>query len=187
MAGKLTTEDARRIDIRYLKQQGLLRVGASGVLRWHRGGEQTGSVGFSIDDGVFRLRFRYQDPATGQWVPHVQEVTIERTRCNFGGTRPWFRCPGCERRVAVLYGVFVEYLCRHCYDLSYGSQQEREMDRILRRAREIRKRLGASENLMEPIDEKPKGMHWKTFDKLVAEEEYWNSSYDEAVVLRYGF
>lgn len=181
----LTTEETRRIDVRWLKRQGFLRPGSSGVLRWHCGGEQTGSVRFSAKCGCLRLSYHYRE-LSGQWLPRVQEITIDRTRCNFGGTRPWFRCPGCDRRVAILYGVAVDYLCRRCYNLPYGSQHERELDRMLRRARQIRKRLGASENLLEPIDEKPKGMHWDTFQRLVEEEQHWNLGYDQAVAMRYG-
>ena len=35
---KDTVEQCHRIDIRYLKQQGLLKPGYSGWLRWSRGG-----------------------------------------------------------------------------------------------------------------------------------------------------
>lgn len=51
--------------------------------------------------------------------------------CNFGGERPWFRCPGvvdgehCNWRVAKLYrpprGDL--YLCRHCYNLGYTTSR----------------------------------------------------------------
>lgn len=185
MAGKLTTEEVNRVDVRWMKRQGFLRPGASGVLRWHRGGEPTGSVGFTAELGCLRLSYHYRDPS-GQWLPRVQEITVDRTRCNFGGTRPWFRCPACNRRVGVLYGVAVDYLCRHCYGLSYGSQQERELDRTLRRAREIRKRLDASDDLTEPIYDKPKGMHWKTFERLMQEQNELIATYDQAMAIQFG-
>ncbi len=44
------------------------------------------------------------------------------------------------------------------------------MDRMMRKARKVRQRLGASESLLDPIWEKPKGMHRKTFERLVREE-----------------
>jgi len=48
----------------------------------------------------------------------------------------------------------------------------------MRKARKIRQELGASMNLLEPIWQKPKGMHWRTFERLrnkavKAEEISW--------------
>jgi hypothetical protein len=95
-------------------------------------------------------------------------VPLQWTPCNFGGERSWFICPGagCGRRVAVLYGPNRYFLCRHCYDLAYQSQRDNKMYRALHRAQDIRRRLGGSANMMEPFPEKPKGMHWSTYDRL---------------------
>ena len=56
----------------------------------------------------------------------------------------------------------------------YGSQCETPHDRSLRKVRTIRTRLGVSHNLTQPISawQKPKGMHWRTFARLVAQEEH---------------
>ena len=50
------------------------------------------------------------------------------------------------------------------------------MDRMMRKARKIRSRLGASESLFDPIWEKPNGMHWKTFERLESEERAANQA-----------
>ncbi len=54
-------------------------------------------------------------------------IHLEWTPCAFGGSRPWFLCPGegCGRRVAILYGPTFPLLCRLCRDLAYASQSTR--------------------------------------------------------------
>ncbi len=77
-------------------------------------------------------------------------------------------CPGagCGRRVAILYGEGRYFLCRYCYDLVYESQRENGMTRALRRAQAVRERLGGSANMTKPFPEKPKGMHWETYERM---------------------
>ena len=76
----------------------------------------------------------------------------------------------CQRRVAVLAGLGHLFLCRHCSRLPYASQCEAPVDRLYRKARKIRDKMGASHNLMEYVWRKPKGMHWRTFEWLCAQE-----------------
>ena len=97
-------------------------------------------------------------------------ITFDWTPCHYGGRRPWFRCPQCDRRVAVLALGGRLFLCRHCYRLPYSSQCEAPVDRLYRKARKIHDKVGASHNLMEPVWRKPKGMHWCTFERLCAQE-----------------
>ena len=97
------------------------------------------------------------------------------TPCGFGGSRPWFLCPGvvngkrCGRRVAKLHAGGAYFLCRHCYQLGYASQCEREFDRLLRRANKLRTALGGEPGTGAMIARKPKGMHWTTYYARVAE------------------
>jgi hypothetical protein len=62
-------------------------------------------------------------------------------------------------------------LCRYCYDLRYESQREDKMHRALRRAQKIRKRLDGSANMMEPLLERPKGMHHDTYMRMFREHQ----------------
>lgn len=157
-------EDVRCVDIRYMHKHGLLRSLGSGTLSWSRNDVQTASIRFRIEEDRLVLNYRYRTHGN-EWEDIEQPVLFDRTACNYGGERVWFLCPHCSRRVAVLYGAGAWFLCRHCYRLPYSSQQETYADRMRRKARKIRDSLGASNNLMEPVWEKPRGMHWRTFNK----------------------
>jgi len=170
---KSTTESQHRIDIRWLKKQGYLRPGASGLLSWSRGDEQTGSIGYRMEHDRMILNYR-QRPHGDEWENVEQAISFDRTSCNYGGLRTWLLCPRCWQRVALLYGAGKYFFCRHCYNLTYASQQESKSDRFMRKARKIRARLGASNNLMESILFKPKNMHQKTFDRLRREADHAN-------------
>jgi len=167
-----TTDECQSIDVRHLHRNGLHEPGHSFSIRWLRAGRDTGSIrGVVSRDGRperITLLYRHRR-GLGRELEDVREpVEIAWTACNFGGERPWFICPGagCGRRVAVLYGPGGYFLCRHCYGLSYESQREDKMHRALHRAQKIRERLGGSANMTEPFPEKPKGMHWRTYERL---------------------
>jgi hypothetical protein len=97
------------------------------------------------------------------WEEIKQTIWLTWTSCHYGGQRPWWRCPGCDRRVAVLYGAGERFLCRRCYDLVYPSQRESLADRAMRRGQKVLERLGWHGSLLAFDPEKPKGMHWKTY------------------------
>lgn len=167
---KSTTESQHRIDIRWLKNQEYLRSENIGFLSWSRGKKKTGSIGYRMESDRMVLSYRHRSRG-GEWENVEQVVLFDLTPCNFGGHRTWLLCPRCWQRVAVLYGAGKYFWCRHCYNLTYSSQQESRADRLMRKARKIRARLGASNSFMEPILFKPKNMHQKTFDRLRKEAD----------------
>lgn len=87
-------------------------------------------------------------------------VSIERTGCNYGSSRPWFLCPRCGDRRAALYGdgncVFG---CRRCMRLSYVSDTEDTFDRLERKLRKLEAKLDHGGG-------KPKWMKFATFEHL---------------------
>jgi hypothetical protein len=99
-------------------------------------------------------------------------IDITYSSCHFGRQRPWFLCSriGCGRRAAILYGTPTGFRCRHCAKLSYRSQREQPYDRLLRGNRRMRTKVGGGTNLFEPFPEKPKGMHWSTYECLMKSE-----------------
>lgn len=62
------------------------------------------------------------------------QFDLEKTSCNFGGSRWWIRCGlttndrYCGRRVGKVYlPPYGQYFgCRHCHNLTYKSVQERD-------------------------------------------------------------
>jgi hypothetical protein len=54
----------------------------------------------------------------------TERIGIEWTPCNYGGTRPWWSCPQCDRRCAIVYAVGVRpFMCRLCANLTYETAQ----------------------------------------------------------------
>jgi hypothetical protein len=117
-----TVETVKQLDSRYMHRQGLLHPGTQGPLTWHQGARETGSVWFSTLSDAVVLVYNYR-AAGGDWEPVEFRVPVERTPCHFGGTRPWFRCPRCDRRVGVLYDAGKWFWCRHCTGLPYASSR----------------------------------------------------------------
>jgi hypothetical protein len=171
---KSTTNECQSIDVRYLHRNGLLKPGHYFSLRWSRAGRPTGSIGGLAYRNQVTLLYRHRRGLGGEWEDVKEIVPLTWTACNFGGERPWLICPrtGCGRRVAVLYGPGKHFLCRHCYDLTYQSRRDNKMYRALHRAQDIRQRLGGSANMTEPFSEKPKGLHWSTYERL------WREHYE---------
>ena len=145
-----------------------------GFLSWSRRNEQTGLIGFRMETDRMVLNYRHR-PRGGEWENVEQVVSFDRTPCNYGGHRTWFLCPRCWKRVAVLYGAGKYFFCRHCYSLTYSSQQESKADRLMRKARKIRERMGGVASLIDPFPDKPKNMHWKTYWRLRERSEHANN------------
>jgi hypothetical protein len=167
-----TFEEYRRVYINFLAKQGMLRTGTVGTMSWNRGGEPSGTI--TVRGGSGSVTFCYTCTMYGGDPEKIeQQIDIEQTPCHFGGSRSWFTCPTCFNRVGVLVGAGKLFKCRKCYQLPYMCQTESRSDRASRRIRKIQKRLGNPdwENVLYPRFPKPKGMHWKTYDRIVAKAD----------------
>ena len=166
--GKRTTDDMHVLDIRKIQRAGLLKPGCSFSWQWTRGGNKIAAIDMRADTDRVTLDYRSRKHG-GEWQDMNYPVYLAWTGCNYGGQRAWWLCPavGCGRRVAVLYGGKV-YACRHCHKLAYQTQREQPHDRAGSRADTIRKRLGWEAGILNLPGGKPKGMHWRTFERLQA-------------------
>ncbi len=70
----------------------------------------------------------------------------------------------------MLYGGKI-FACRRCHGLAYPSQNESASDRTARRADSIRAKLGWDAGILNGDSPKPKGMHWRTFERLLDEHD----------------
>lgn len=156
-----TCESLHRLDVRDLAQNGLLT--GTGTVTWSRAGYTTGIITVQGDGDSTVLSYKFD----GQEIE--ERVALDKTAVHLGGHRPWFLCPGCDRRIAVLY-CGKRFRCRHCLDLRYVSQREGKRHRAISRIQGIRMKLGGTGNLTQPLPSRPRYMHHRTYQRLVEEE-----------------
>jgi hypothetical protein len=145
-------ESYHRLDVRFFHKNNYLRPGLSFSWQWTRGGEPSGNININVENDCLILCYCLTRNDKSEKIE--ERVSLSWTRCNYGGERPWFRCPGCGRRVAVLILGGKLFLCRHCYRLKYCSQLERDMDRANSKIQKLKDRLNR------------KGLHQKTRERL---------------------
>lgn len=102
-----TTDQHVTLDVLRLKREGLIAPGQERV--------------------ALQVSFRKRRGSTApgpKWVDMEVRLRLAWTPCNYGGSRPWFVCPGegCGRRAVILYGPSSPFLCRQCRGLCYASQ-----------------------------------------------------------------
>ena len=170
---KAETDGRLRLDVRWLARQGCLAPGTSGLysVAWSRGGRPAGDLLVRSDadrPGELVLAYYARRGEGAPWAPVREAVPLDRTPCRYGGDRAWFRCPGCRARRAVLYAVGGRFRCRACHGLAYSSTREGAHERHRRRADAPRRRLGGEPGSFA-VPRKPTGMHWRTYERIVAE------------------
>jgi len=166
------------IDIRTWQQRGLISDGRQFELRWRESRECLVSLSVAVSSFAISLAMcRTADPNEPA-ISH-QTIWLDSTPCNFGGYRPWFRCPSgiCGNRAAILY-YSGSFACRDCCNLAYSSQSETSTLRASYKINRTRQKLGWKPGFLNGVEWKPKGMHWKTFSRLLRQHE------DEAMNLK---
>lgn len=176
------TTAATRLRVGDLQRHGAFDHAAATVaLTWANGANIQVHVAGDSVTLVYRFKF-----AEG-WRDISQRVGIERTPCHYGGARPWFRCPRCHGRVAVLF-LRGWPGCRKCSRLVYPSQSDDALGRSWRRTHKLERLLsGGAEDWNY---RRPKGMRLATFERLKAaywREEEWRDDALALFVARMGF
>jgi len=162
-----TCESHHRLDVHALARDGLLT--GTGTITWTHGDRVTRRMSVSGDGDGITLTYVINDQEIKQRVP------ITKTAVHLGGYRFWFLCPGCDRRIGLLYGGHL-FRCRHCLNLRYASQRETPRFRAISRIQRVRQKLGGTADLLQPRPLRPRYMHHRTYDRLVREEaEAWQA------------
>jgi hypothetical protein len=131
---KTTVEDCKTLDLHQLAREGSFVAGRAASLRWLRGEQETGSIGYTVhprESGLLLVLSYRWSRADGEGQSVELPIPLETTRPRFGGLRWWGRCPlavsgvACRRRVAKLYLPPGEcyFGCRVCHGLTYHSAQ----------------------------------------------------------------
>jgi len=164
---KRSTDDLHALDIRKIARAGLLKPGGTFSWQWTRRGTVVASIG-GIVDTANAVTLHYRTRRHGDdWQDKRYQVIVDWTACNYGGSRPWWLCPNCGKRVAVLWSGST-YACRHCQQINYESTRTAESSKPFERADKVRRRLGWCAGVANPAGDKPKGMHWKTYGRLLS-------------------
>lgn len=189
------TEDCLSFDVRSWQRDGWLEIGTCFTMTWERRNRKDSSIGVRVLGDAAGADRAYAVELSYSWGPEERKedvsclISLSWTSCNFGGSRPWFICPGvvngvlCNRRVAKLYLKGRHFLCRHCHQLTYSSQQEARRDAALRRCQRIHQKLGGTANMTEPFPSKPKGMHLQTYLGLLGKYEKAYEEYSREMLV----
>lgn len=164
-------EEVPQLDVRVLKRNGLFNLSASnGSIKWTNLGLSECALEYTYKDSTLGISYAVKTPQKASEAVS-EHIFIVRTTCNYGGTRTWFSCPACNARKAILYCASKRFLCRQCYGLNYSSQNEVYADRMIRKARKLRAKLGASMDLQQPISDRPHRMYRATFERLIKQDQ----------------
>ncbi len=125
---KATVEESCDITVFQLRGYGMLNGGhTTTVITWVK--KRTGKesrIGLEVNmTGEPYARFTYSlSDREGNVTPYDSKVDLVTTPCNLGGTRYWFICPECFKRVGGLYLAPGEryFKCRKCNNLTYHSR-----------------------------------------------------------------
>lgn len=171
---KDTVESCRQLDINRFTRGGNID-GPAFCWQWTNGrGEKKASI--VVCPQADGLRLSYTATIYGKKRDMDYLVPVEYLPVGYG-ERPYFLCPLCGTRCLKLYLNSEYFTCRTCANLNYDCQREKPADRHMRRSQKIRRRLGASESMLDSILpwDKPKRMRWYTFNRLKNEADSYGA------------
>lgn len=172
---RVPLESGLKLDIDRLIRDDIMRPGEHSICR----------VTWRTGDGYIRDTARtVAEMRPGQYprlcIEHSdgkQDISLCFAYRHFGGRQWYFTCPKTHDRVRVLWKPpgSPYFASRQAFgrQVAYGSQFETPRDRALTAARKIRRRLGGDHwtSILDGFPAKPKGMRWRTYNRLIDECE----------------
>jgi len=129
--GKREANGLLKISTTFLNKHKYFDGWRSGSITWTSGwdGHKSNvSIEVSTTENHLRITYTQTDRESGEKKDFDYKIPLTTTPCRYGGKRYWFTCPWyrngiyCGRRVAVLFKGGDYFACRHCYGLTYASQ-----------------------------------------------------------------
>lgn len=174
-------ESALRLDIARLARKRFFRPGSIMKSRWRWsypwGDEGEADIVVNNVGDVPRVLVDWGDGDT-------QDIALDWTPQAYGGVRWWMLCPFTRRRCRVLYlpnGGRL-FASRRAYRLVYRTQQMSPEGRAWHRVHKLSAAIGTCYEADEW--EKPKGMHWRTFDRKAHALDAAHAALDRYFLLR---
>lgn len=157
------TDDLPSIDIRRWKRSGLFTPGGHFITTADTNDPFT-PVDVKVDKDLAGVMISYR--TIGHQVIR-QRVKVSWTPLGpYGAQRPFFRCPDCGERVAILY-IHERIVCRKCHGLIWLVENENPMLRAERGLAKVRRQLGLGPGFDIPLGSRPKGMRQSTYLRLL--------------------
>lgn len=161
-------EAQRRISVAFVRRRGLMRDGVATSMSWSDNwNNPMGTIQvLGGEDGV-TLQYGVKQDGDTEF-QHIEErVPFARVAKPFGGEQVYFRCPKCHRRVLELAMGGQRFRCRTCLGLVHASSQEGPVNRAMRQANKLKKKLGAELGL-DSWYVRPRHMRRSTFERIDA-------------------
>ena len=156
------TDCMHRLDLASFRRDCFV-AGYEGSVTWSRNGQKTGSIGYRLWQDKMQLHYAYT--SGGEKWSVEDTFAFAFTAQPFGGERRWIVCPSCQRQCSVLYGG-ARFRCRRCHGAVYPSQYDPFPQLPWSRCHRVRERMGGEQRLSGAFPAKPKGMHWRTYNRL---------------------
>ncbi len=182
------TESTYTIDIDALKRNGALVAGqnTSSIVRWGIPAQGYAEVKIKVllkASGQAELVIEYMVLEDAEAPAHItQRLRLDVTHPPFGGQRWWINCPVQGNRVRKVYMLDPRsgFASRTALNLRYRSQYIAKNMRPFHQLLQLQRRLGTNGWLSEEID-RPKGMWFRTFDRLFAQHAFLRAKCEAAV------
>lgn len=169
--GRPTADMSKKIDLAWMIRTKRVVPGhwTSGTLHWNCGGKSVGSISYVArleDPEASELQLTYWRGEAGDRERVEQRIRLVFTEPNYGGRRWWMICPFRGHRVGKLYlpAWGDRFAGRRASRLGYQSQRVAQRDRSFEKLFRLQRKLGSEQGWEAPLL-RPKGMHWKTFER----------------------